>query len=133
VGVVALVLVPVAVLFLFILASITGAGFSVPLALAGIFMVLFLLAKLIVGLALGGFIMRLGKSSAAPSVLKGLLALIVGIVVLALISLVPILGGIVSALVTILAWGAALVALVRWRREHDVEGTPSGVEATAEV
>ena len=133
VGVVALVLVPFLVLFLFILASITGAGFSVPLALAGVFIVLLFLARLIVGLALGGLILRLGKGSPEPSVLKAVLALIVGIVLLALLSLVPVLGGIVSVLVITLALGAALVALIRWRRGQDAVAPPPPAEATAEV
>jgi cytoskeletal protein CcmA (bactofilin family) len=133
VGVVALVLVPFLVLFLFILASITGAGFSVPFALAGVFIVLLFLAKLIVGLALGGLILRLGKGGAEPSVTKAVLALIVGIVLLALLTLVPILGGIVSFLVIILALGAALLALIRWRRGQDVVAPPLAPETAAEV
>jgi cytoskeletal protein CcmA (bactofilin family) len=130
-GLVTLIAVPLVVLFLFILASITGAGFSVPFALGGIFAVLLLLAKLIFGLALGSLILRFGKDGVEPSVIKGLLALIVGVVLLALVSLVPILGGIVSALVTVMSLGAVIVAFVRWRRARDmVVAAPPATEAS---
>jgi hypothetical protein len=134
VGLVAIVVLPFVVLFLLILASVTGAGFSVPFALLGVFMVLLLLAKLIVGLALGGVILRLPMvAGGEPSIRRGLLALVVGVVLLALLSLVPILGGIVGGLVVVLALGAALLALLRWRKGRDTAAPTSGAEAAPGV
>lgn len=115
VGVVALIVIPIVVIVLLIAAGFAGAGFSIPIALAAVYAILLMLARLIVGFSIGLVILRVGRG-VVPPFGKAFLALALGVIILALLGIVPVLGVIVSVLVGLMAMGAGVLAFSRWRR-----------------
>ncbi len=124
IGLLGLILVPIAVIWLLIFAISVGGGASIPLALAGAYALILVLARLIVGFTLGSFILRINRDGLRPTFPKAFLALAVGVVVLALLSLVPILGPILAVVVAVVALGGAIVAFARWRSSEPPAAPP---------
>lgn len=106
-GFVALVGVPIAL----VAVAITIVG--IPFAIVG-----FLLygLSLWVGFVYGGYILGGGLLALVGGDANRWAMLGVGLIALALVGLVPVLGGIVTFLTLVVGLGAVTVALVRWRR-----------------
>ncbi len=97
---------------LLIFALIFGAGgvFAViplPLAALGLFALALYISPVFVALLVGGMIMGRLSSGDRPA---GFLALVVGLIVLALLEAIPFVGWLVGVLATVLGLGAALLA-----------------------
>jgi cytoskeletal protein CcmA (bactofilin family) len=146
VGVAALVLVPLVVIFLLVLAGWIGAGFSVPLVLMASYLLVLLLSRVIVAFTIGALLLRVNRSDPRPGKGKLFFGLLVGVVILAALSLIPVAGGFIDFLVVLFAMGAAILAFFRWRKGPEPyppdlaaraappapEPTPASTTATAE-
>ncbi|MEX2586740.1 MAG: polymer-forming cytoskeletal protein [Actinomycetota bacterium] len=122
-GIAAMILIPFVVVFLFVTSMILGAGVSVPLLLLAGVGFLLALAKAMVGYRLGAWILNRPDPTLDLSFGKGVLALLVGVAILAALSLIPVVGGLVNFIVGILALGAGIVALAR-RKKAAGTGVP---------
>jgi hypothetical protein len=129
VGIVAVIVIPVVAIVLLVVTGVIGAGFSVPLVLMVASMLLLLLSKVIVAFTIGALFLRVGRGNRRTGGGRLFFALLIGVVVLALLSLIPVVGGWINLLVALLAMGAALLAFFRWRKgpesEPDVAGRPA--------
>ncbi|MEX2551718.1 MAG: polymer-forming cytoskeletal protein [Actinomycetota bacterium] len=132
VGVAALIVIPVVAIFLLVVTAFLGAGMSVPLLLMVVYAFLLLLSKVIVAFTIGALILRLGRDERRPGRGRMFFALIIGVVVLAALSLIPYVGAVINLLVVLFAMGAAVVAFFRWRRGAEEQGDPAGRPAAAE-
>lgn len=97
--------------------AITGVGLPLALILLALFLISLYLARAVTALWLGRLILR-GQPRPGRGPLVS--AFLIGGVVLLLIGLIPIVGGIVALVATVLGLGSLVVAY-RGRREHTEE------------
>lgn len=126
VGIAGLLLIPIVVILLFVLAAATGAGGALPVALTAGYFVMMAFAQVIIVFTLGAWIVRISVHNSRAGFVKVALALIVGAVLYAVISVIPIAGGIAGALAVVFAMGAGLIALFRQRKEPPYPGDFAG-------
>ena len=125
VGLAALFLVPIVAALIFIPAVVLGAFGSLPFLLLAVYGILLTLAKAAVGYLLGlQIVRRNGDAAPAPSFRDDLKALAVGVVLLALLTAIPFLGGLIGFLAAILTLGAGIVALANWRKARGGPAAP---------
>lgn len=131
VGIGALFLTPIVALIVLVPALILGAGASLVFVLLAVWGFLLLLAKAAVGLLLGSLILR--KPIGSLGFRDATLCLLAGVAVIALVTMIPFLGGLVGFVVSVLALGAGLVAFARWRKARAAVPPPPTGPATPEV
>lgn len=132
VGVAALVVIPVVAIFLLVVTAFLGAGTSVPLLLVVVYAFLLLSSKVIVAFTVGALILRVPTDDRRAGKARMFFALVIGVVVLAVLSLIPVVGGFIDLVVVLFAMGAAVLAFFRWRRGAEEQGDPAGRPAAPE-
>lgn len=120
--------VPPAAIFLFVLAAIVGAGFSISLLMLGTAVALLMLAKATAGYLLGAWLLTRRSPELDLPFRKAALALLTGIVILAAVGIVPVLGGIVDFFIGITVLGAGVITLVQHRRPPRGQEPPDTAE-----
>ncbi|MHB0997713.1 MAG: bactofilin family protein [Armatimonadota bacterium] len=100
IGFIALIVVPALIAFIFI----TIIGIPLALILSAMYFIMLYISRIFVGVAVGRWITgRLGKPQ-----MSQYLNLLIGLVILAIISAIPFLGGLISFVVLLLGLGALL-------------------------
>lgn len=112
-GVIALFMLPTFAVFSFA----TLIGIPLGLIVGLFFLILAYLAKIVIGLTLGGSVLRLrGSQGFGTSVF----ALITGLFLLYVLTMLPLVGGAASLAIVILGAGALVLSLMMGQREKDV-------------
>lgn len=125
-GIAALVVIPVVAIFLLVITALIGAGMSVPLLLMVVYAFLLLASKVIVAFTLGALVLRVRRGGLRAGTARMFFALLIGVVILAVLSLIPYVGGFIDLVVVLFAMGAAVLAFFQWRRGAEGKGDPAG-------
>jgi cytoskeletal protein CcmA (bactofilin family) len=115
-GIVGVIVIPVLIVVLLILAGIVGTGGSIPLILGVAFTAVLIVGRVVVGYAIGCLFFPSWHKGVVPGYGRRLLTLLVGVVLLAVVGIIPYAGGPTSALVAIVAIGGGVISLFRLRR-----------------
>lgn len=115
-GLAGLFLIPVALVLLLVAAAFTGVGGLLVFALTIGYAALLVFAKVVVGFTLGSLVLRRPEVEPQVDFGKAFMALVVGVVILSILSAIPVIGGLILAVVGLVGFGAALSAYLWWRR-----------------